>query len=162
MHDLLQVVISDTFESIIMLIILLNVACLAMTYVGMPSALINVLFWLNVLFTIIFILEVIFKLMGLGFKQYFQDRWCIFDCFVAILSVTQIAIDVLGDSDIPAVNLLRVFRVVRIFRLVPKVWHTDLYLYFNMHSWAAVYSLPCFFCRHHCYRSRRRCCCMSM
>jgi voltage-gated sodium channel len=120
-QQLLQVVISDTFESIIMIIILLNVACLAMNYVGMPSELIKALFWLNLVFAVIFVLEVVAKLIGLGFKQYFRDRWCIFDCIVAVLSVIQIAIDMLAKSDIPAVNLLRVFRVVRIFRLVPKV-----------------------------------------
>lgn len=117
----MQVVVSDTFETIIMSFILLNIACLAMYHVGMPLALTTTLFWLNVAFTVIFIMEVIVKLIGLGIKQYFQDRWCMFDFIVALLSLVQIAIDITAKSDVPAVNLLRVFRVVRVFRLVPKV-----------------------------------------
>lgn len=117
----LQVVMSDVFESIIMGIILLNVACLAINGVNMPPALVTTLTWLNVAFTIVFMLEAAAKMVALGIKQYFQDRWCMFDFAVAIVSVMQLAIEMSRDSDIPAVNLLRVFRVARIFRLVPKV-----------------------------------------
>lgn len=119
----LQVVASNTFESIIMGLILINVACLAMHHVGMAEELTKTIFWLNVAFTIIFLMEVVVKLIGLGVKQYFHDRWCMFDFSVAMLSAAQIAIDVAAKSDVPAVNLLRVFRVVRVFRLVPKVRH---------------------------------------
>jgi hypothetical protein len=121
MQGSVQVFVSDAFETFIMALILINIACLAVYHVGMPNALTITLFWLNVAFTIIFLFEAIVKLIGLGIKQYFQDRWCIFDFFVAILSVVQIIIDFLQTSDVPAVNLLRVFRVVRVFRLVPKV-----------------------------------------
>lgn len=104
-----------------MALILINIACLAMYHVEMPDGLTVALFWLNVAFTVIFLVEVVVKLIGLGIKQYFQDRWCLFDFFVALLSLVQIAIDMSVKSDVPAVNLLRVFRVVRVFRLVPKV-----------------------------------------
>lgn len=112
---------SDAFESIIMGIILLNVACLAINGVNMPAALVSTLKWLNIAFTTIFMLEAGAKMIALGVKQYFRDRWCMFDFAVAIVSVMQIVIEMSRDSDIPAVNLLRVFRVARIFRLVPKV-----------------------------------------
>lgn len=122
MH-MVQVVMSDTFESIIMGIILLNVACLAINGVNMPVALISTLSWLNIAFTSIFLLEAAAKMVALGMKQYFQDRWCMFDFAVALLSAMQIIIEMSRKSDIPAVNLLRVFRVARIFRLVPKARH---------------------------------------
>lgn len=112
---------SDAFESIIMGIILLNVACLAINGVNMPTALVSTLKFLNIAFTTIFMLEAAAKMVALGVKQYFQDRWCMFDFAVAIVSVMQIIIEMSRESDIPAVNLLRVFRVARIFRLVPKV-----------------------------------------
>eukprot|EP00892_Ulva_mutabilis_P001295 jgi/Ulvmu1/11166/UM072_0002.1 len=115
-----RVVMSDTFESIIMGIILLNVACLAINGVNMPEALVRTLTWLNIAFTTIFLLEAAAKMVALGIKQYFQDRWCMFDFAVAMVSAMQIVIELSRESDIPAVNLLRVFRVARIFRLVPK------------------------------------------
>ena len=117
----MQVVMSQTFDAFIMAIIGLNVACLALNYVDMPLWLVDTLFWLNIVFTSIFGLEAVAKLVALGVKPYFLDRWCAFDFFVALLSLVQIAIDIWTSSDIPAVNLLRVFRVARIFRLVPKV-----------------------------------------
>ena len=112
---------SDTFDAFIMTIIALNILALALNYVGMPAWLVAALFWLNLVFTAIFLLEAAAKMVALGVAPYLRDRWCAFDCFVAVLSLIQIAIDVWTSSDIPAVNLLRVFRVARIFRLVPKV-----------------------------------------
>ena len=117
----LQVVMSDAFDAFIMLMILMNVACLAITHVDMVLWLHDTLFWLNVIFTTVFCVEAIAKITALGPVSYFMDRWCIFDCLVAALSVVQIAIDVWTTSDVPAINLLRVFRVTRIFRLIPKV-----------------------------------------
>lgn len=111
----------DRFDAFIMGIIGLNVACLALNHVGMPGWLTETLAVLNILFTVIFAVEAAAKMIALGVKEYFMDRWCSFDFFVAALSLVQIAIDVWTSSDIPAVNLLRVFRVARIFRLVPKV-----------------------------------------
>lgn len=112
---------SDGFDAFIMGIIALNVTCLALNHVGMPAWLNEMLFILNILFTAIFTVEAAAKMAALGVKEYFLDRWCSFDFFVAALSLVQIAIDVWSAADIPAVNLLRVFRVARIFRLVPKV-----------------------------------------
>lgn len=104
-----------------MALILINIACLAIYHVGITEGLATALIWSNTAFTAIFVGEVIVKLIGLGFKQYFQDRWCMFDFVVAILSLVQLAIDIAAKGDVPVVNVLRVFRVVRVFRLVPKV-----------------------------------------
>ena len=112
---------SGKFDAFIMGIIALNVACLALNHVGMPQWLTSMLVVLNIVFTAIFAIEAVAKMLALGVKEYFLDRWCSFDFFVAFLSLVQIAIDLWTSSDIPAVNLLRVFRVARIFRLVPKV-----------------------------------------
>jgi hypothetical protein len=112
---------SDTSDAFIMGIIALNVTCVALTFVDMPQWLVTMLFYLNIIFTTIFAIETVAKMTALGIKAYFMDRWCSFDFFVAFLSLVQIGIEVWTSSDIPAVNLLRVFRVARIFRLVPKV-----------------------------------------
>ena len=112
---------SDGFDAFIMGVIALNVGCLALTYVGAPLWLTRALDWLNIVFTFTFAIEAVAKMIALGLKSYFQDRWCMFDCLVATLSLVQIAIDKWTTSDIPAISLLRVFRVTRIFRLIPKV-----------------------------------------
>jgi hypothetical protein len=121
----MQVVASDTFETIIMVLVMLNIACLAVYHVGMSEALTVLLFWISMTFTVIFTIEVIVKLIGLGIKQYFRDPWCI---FVTLLSLVQIPLDVAAKQSVPAFNLLRVFRVARVFRLVPKVCSLYLWL----------------------------------
>jgi hypothetical protein len=124
----MQVVASDTFETIIMVLVMLNIACLAVYHVGMSEALTVLLFWISMTFTVIFTIEVIVKLIGLGIKQYFRDPWCMFDFFVTLLSLVQIPLDVAAKQSVPAFNLLRVFRVARVFRLVPKVCLLYLWL----------------------------------
>ena len=42
------------------------------------------------LFSLSFLLEMILKLIGLGFKLYAKDRFNIFDAFIVIMSVTDI------------------------------------------------------------------------
>jgi Ion transport protein len=112
---------SDLFEKLIMGIILINVACLAIVSVEMPQTLVKILSWANVAFTVIFATEAVLKMIALGIKPYFRDQWCFFDFIVALSSVVQLVIEKRTDSNVPAVNLMRVFRVARIFRLVPKV-----------------------------------------
>jgi Ion transport protein len=136
---------SDTFDAFIMGVIILNVGCLAVTHVNMPMWLVAALFWLNVVFTTTFVVEAAVKIIALGFKGYFTDRCCTFDFAVAALSVVQIAIDVWTVSDIPAINLLRVFRVTRIFRLIPKVRVCTIW---DSHVKCSGQMLPT--CRVHC------------
>ena len=53
------------------------------------------------------------KLVGLGFYQYFDDSWNIFDFTLVVLSLVGDFID-LGTI----ATLFRVFRVARVFRIV--------------------------------------------
>jgi len=42
---------------------------------------------INYIFTSIFLAEALVKLLAWGVKQYFNDEWNIFDCFVALGSL---------------------------------------------------------------------------
>jgi hypothetical protein len=42
---------------------------------------------LNYIFSFIFLAETIMKLVGLGFKEYFKDKWNRFDFIIVILSI---------------------------------------------------------------------------
>ena len=79
----------------------------------------------NVVFTGIFLVEAILKLIAIGPKWYFRDRMNSFDFLVVVASIATIAVDF--KSGRPAaegggagVNLLRVLRVARLFRLIRK------------------------------------------
>ena len=54
---------------------------------------------LNNIFTYCFIVEMVIKLIGLGFREYSRDSFNIFDAIVVILSIVDIVITSASDSD---------------------------------------------------------------
>lgn len=67
----------------------------------------------NILFAAIFTVEMLLKLIGIGWKQYIKDAWNCFDGILVILSWIGYAYD-LGAL----ASLFRIFRVARMFRLI--------------------------------------------
>lgn len=50
-----------------------------------------------------------------------SDRWNMFDFVVVMLSLLSMTVRLLPTTNsIPGLNLLRIFRVARVFRLIPK------------------------------------------
>lgn len=78
----------------------------------------------NAIFTGVYLVEAVLKLIAFRPKGYFRDRMNMFDFSVLVASVITVAIDF--QSGKPAasgggsagVNLLRVLRVARLFRLI--------------------------------------------
>lgn len=62
-------------------------------------------------------------MVGLGFKGYFSDWFNIFDCFIVIVSVADLALSFSGSSGSGggAISAMRGFRLLRIFKLA-KSW----------------------------------------
>ena len=57
-----------------------------------------IIFWINFSFSCVFVTEAAFKLIGLGPKWYFTDKWNILDFLVVLISVSTISIEFLrGD-----------------------------------------------------------------
>lgn len=68
-------------------------------------------FWLNVIFTGIFLIEAIIKLIGLGYN-YFKSNWNVFDFVITIASVIDVLLDFLASDGLPIdPTFLRVLRV---------------------------------------------------
>jgi len=131
-----KVIVSDTFETAILAGILLNVLVMAMTHVDMTDSWVNGLFAANTAFAAVFLIEAILKLFALYPKQYFSDSWNVFDFSVVCLSIVGFTITVSTDASATYLSLLRIFRVARIFRLIPKA--KGLRTLFQ----TLVYSLP--------------------
>jgi hypothetical protein len=73
----------------------------------------------NLLFTIIFALDVLFKVTGLGFFDYIRDKMNIFDLLVVLLSLIEILfLDSSSFSAFRSVRIFRTFRVLRVTRLI--------------------------------------------
>jgi len=115
-----DIVTSDPFDAFILGCILLNVFVMALTKAEMSDDYENVLFILNTLFAFIFVLEAILKIFALFPKAYFGEAWNVFDFSVANLSLVGFFITVTSDAKASYLSLLRIFRIARIFRLIPK------------------------------------------
>ena len=71
-----------------MLVIILNTICLAMDkYPAFDHEILDTLSVLNVIFTIIFTFEVIFKMTALGVKEFMKEGFNIFDLFIVLTSL---------------------------------------------------------------------------
>lgn len=58
----------------------------------------NLLDKLNLVFTVIFIIEAIMKLVAYGIKGYFYSGWNKFDFFVVITSILDFVLEIIGSN----------------------------------------------------------------
>ena len=91
---------------------------LAIYGVGIPQTVIDITEYANFVFSIVFLLEAIFKLIAYG-KRYFNDYWNVFDFVIVLGSLIFIVlkygfrISLLSS----ATQVLRALRIGRIFKL---------------------------------------------
>ncbi|XP_073667908.1 calcium channel, voltage-dependent, P/Q type, alpha 1A subunit, b isoform X4 [Paramisgurnus dabryanus] len=112
-----QFVVSPPFEYSIMALIALNTIVLMMKYEGASDGYNKVLKNLNIVFTTLFFMECILKIIAFGAQNYFRDAWNIFD-FVSVLgSITDILVTELGNNFIN-LSFLRLFRAARLIKLL--------------------------------------------
>ena len=109
------------FERGIFLSIVLNTIVLLIKYYRMSDFFLNVLENLNYLFTSVFTLEAVIKIIGLG-KAYFKDGWNIFDFLIVVFSGLSIILSqVTQINNVKgAITVIRSFRIMRILRLVKR------------------------------------------
>uniref|UniRef100_A0A673GNL8 Voltage-dependent P/Q-type calcium channel subunit alpha-1A n=1 Tax=Sinocyclocheilus rhinocerous TaxID=307959 RepID=A0A673GNL8_9TELE len=114
-----EFVVSPPFEYTIMALIALNTIVLMMKYDGASDAYEAVLANLNIVFTSLFSMECILKIIAFGVLNYFKDAWNIFDCVTVLGSITDILVTELGVSN-NFINLsfLRLFRAARLIKLL--------------------------------------------
>ncbi|KAL8175305.1 UNVERIFIED_CONTAM: Voltage-dependent T-type calcium channel subunit alpha-1H [Gekko kuhli] len=79
----------------------------------MPDELTNALEISNIVFTSMFALEMLLKLMAFGIWGYIKNPYNIFDGIIVVISVWEI----IGQSD-GGLSVLRTFRLLRVLKLV--------------------------------------------
>ncbi|XP_012394726.1 voltage-dependent L-type calcium channel subunit alpha-1C isoform X7 [Orcinus orca] len=84
------VVNSTYFEYLMFVLILLNTICLAMQHYGQSCLFKIAMNILNMLFTGLFTVEMILKLIAFKPKGHFSDPWNVFDCLIVIGSVIDV------------------------------------------------------------------------
>lgn len=128
-----RIVTSSTFDMFIMGVIVLNTFFMAVDTwspedpTWSPYDLFQTLRIINILFTLVYIGEMLLKWAGLGLKRYFADAWNIFDCILVAVSVfdiisSEVARTTASNTVVPfppaLLRVLRLFRVVRILRIL--------------------------------------------
>ncbi|XP_042161441.1 calcium channel, voltage-dependent, P/Q type, alpha 1A subunit, b [Oncorhynchus tshawytscha] len=110
-------VVSPPFEYSIMGLIALNTIVLMMKYNGASDTYDKVLKNINIVFTTLFFMECILKIIAFGVLNYFKDAWNIFD-FVSVLgSFTDILVTEFWNNFIN-LSFLRLFRAARLVKLL--------------------------------------------
>ncbi|XP_057305572.1 sodium channel protein 1 brain-like isoform X3 [Hydractinia symbiolongicarpus] len=109
--------ISPKFETFTMFMILSNIFIMMFQHYQQPAEYTKMLHIVNIVFTVIFIIEMIVRIIGLR-HQYFTDKWNLFDFVIVILSVVGIILEYMNVILSVTPSVLRVARVLRIGRLL--------------------------------------------
>lgn len=89
---------STKFDVFIVLCILLNIISMALSYDGQSKYYESILTSINYFFSSVFLMEMILKHIGLGFKRYWISGWNRFDAFVVFASIIDIVMDIFSQS----------------------------------------------------------------
>ena len=76
----------------------------------------GVLFWLDMIFLIVFLSEILFRLLGFGLR-YLRDPVNMIDAIVVSVAFVSNMLDMTSNSSFQGANMLSVLRIVRLFRL---------------------------------------------
>ena len=115
----LSIIENVYFNGFILLVIIANTITLSLdkypNYGEDGSAIIEAF---STLFTFIFFIEIVIKLIGLGVKAFFEDRFNIFDLFIVVTGIWGNVIELIGNGENnKQLMILRTFRCFRIFKL---------------------------------------------
>ncbi|XP_074194166.1 voltage-dependent P/Q-type calcium channel subunit alpha-1A isoform X5 [Rhinolophus sinicus] len=132
-----QFVVSPPFEYTIMAMIALNTIVLMMKFYGASLAYENALRVFNIVFTSLFSLECLLKVMAFGILNYFRDAWNIFDFVTVLGSITDILVTEFGNNFIN-LSFLRLFRAARLIKLLRQGYTIRILLWTFVQSFKAL------------------------
>ncbi|CAF1611952.1 unnamed protein product [Adineta ricciae] len=117
LHDICS---SKYFDLIIAAVIGLNVVTMSLEFYLMPQEIDTALDYCNFVFTSVFILESISKIIALGPLRYFKEKWNQLDTVIVVLSIAGIVMEKMKSGQVLPINptLIRVMRVMRIARVL--------------------------------------------
>uniref|UniRef100_A0A3B4UUH4 Voltage-dependent T-type calcium channel subunit alpha-1H n=1 Tax=Seriola dumerili TaxID=41447 RepID=A0A3B4UUH4_SERDU len=111
---------SHYLDLFITFIICINVFTMSIEHYNQPQYLEEVLKYCNYVFTIIFVIEALLKLVAFGIHRFFKDRWNQLDIAIVALSIMGITLEELKMSAALPINptIIRIMRVLRIARVL--------------------------------------------
>ncbi|KAJ4934972.1 hypothetical protein JOQ06_007752 [Pogonophryne albipinna] len=118
-----SIINSSVFEYVMFLLILLNTVTLAVQHYEQSKNFSHIMDILNMVFTGLFTMEMLLKLLALRLRHYFMDAWNSFDALIVVGSVVDIVVTEFSsgeDSSRVSITFFRLFRVMRLVKLLSK------------------------------------------
>ncbi|XP_068997745.1 LOW QUALITY PROTEIN: voltage-dependent L-type calcium channel subunit alpha-1D-like [Embiotoca jacksoni] len=127
-----KIINSSQFEYVMFVLILGNTLTLAIQHYEQSKLFTSVMDILNMIFTVVFTIEMCIKLLALRVHHYFIDPWNSFDALIVVGSVLDIAVSEFsgggghgesggkGESGKVSITFFRLFRVLRLVKLLSK------------------------------------------
>uniref|UniRef100_A0A670XSJ8 Voltage-dependent T-type calcium channel subunit alpha n=1 Tax=Pseudonaja textilis TaxID=8673 RepID=A0A670XSJ8_PSETE len=111
---------SHYLDIFITFIICLNVVTMSLEHYNQPMSLETALKYCNYMFTTVFVLEAVLKLVAFGLRRFFKDRWNQLDLAIVLLSVMGITLEEIEINAALPINptIIRIMRVLRIARVL--------------------------------------------
>ncbi|XP_056009827.1 voltage-dependent calcium channel type A subunit alpha-1-like isoform X8 [Ostrea edulis] len=168
-YKIWKLVVSTKFEYFVMTLIALNTIVLMMKFSnksigdmgqghGQGQEFQNnqeqpkyerVLISINIIFTILFTIECVLKLLAFGIKNYFHDPWNVFDFITVVGSIIDVLVNEFGELlsskedgeksySIFNVGVFRLFRAARLIKLLRQGYTIRLLLWTFLQSFKAL------------------------
>uniref|UniRef100_A0AAQ4RJH7 Voltage-dependent N-type calcium channel subunit alpha n=1 Tax=Gasterosteus aculeatus aculeatus TaxID=481459 RepID=A0AAQ4RJH7_GASAC len=138
-YKMWKFVVSPPFEYSIMIMIALNTIVLMMKFHGAPDFYEAMLKNLNIVFTTLFSLECILKIIAFGPLNYLRDAWNVFDFVTVLGSITDILVTEINTTDkLLNLSFLRLFRAARLIKLLRQGYTIRILLWTFVQSFKAL------------------------
>uniref|UniRef100_A0A8C6KP00 Voltage-dependent N-type calcium channel subunit alpha n=1 Tax=Nothobranchius furzeri TaxID=105023 RepID=A0A8C6KP00_NOTFU len=136
-YKMWKFVVSSPFEYAIMTLIALNTVVLMMKFYDAPAEYESMLKYLNIIFTGLFTLECILKIIAFNPLNYLKQPWNVFDFVTVIGSITDI---LFTEINVRMINLsfLRLFRAARLIKLLRQGYTIRILLWTFVQSFKAL------------------------
>ncbi|XP_045076228.1 voltage-dependent T-type calcium channel subunit alpha-1I-like, partial [Coregonus clupeaformis] len=114
---------SHYLDLFITVIIATNVLTMSMEHYNQSQYLEEGLKYCNYIFTLVFVIETVLKLIAFGLRRFFKERWNQLDLAIVLLSVMGITLEEIDlNASLPInptiIRIMRVLRIARVLKLL--------------------------------------------
>ena len=125
-----QVVTADWFNHASTALVIINLVVMCCPYAGMSVEYAANLESIGTVITVIFMVEMALKLLGLGCAGYWRDNWNRLDGTIVLISAVDLGMTVAFAGGGPNISFLRILRMLRVLRMLRL-----------MKSWKGLYKI---------------------
>ncbi len=111
------------FEGVVLALILLSSMVMTLEDIWFDTRpmLMDTLYYLDRILTVIFFIETVLKLYAMGFIGYFTNAWCWLDFIIVAVSLINFGVSLIGIGNVPIFKTMRTLRALRPLRAMAKL-----------------------------------------